>query len=144
MKKSLLRMKCQRIMNYYYNKGLFMTYGAIGLFVTSVELLVELILTVVRTCLPLFAYYTLLQMNEKAQSLTTLPNLTSEKSTYMVVAPNLILVSINGKQLKNDVKKYKKESDKVLPPIITLLKILAYVSVIIMCIYLLIKHNIGV
>lgn len=97
----------------------------------------ELALRVGFFALPLGFYVLLLQFKDKPMSTTTIGNYlgqNGQKSTMQMVAPNTLLVCVDGFAFKKDLNKFVLELNKKMPHILTFLRIVTYVLVIAFCI----------
>ncbi len=83
-------------------------------------------------CLPLSLYVFMLQMRDRPTPATNLFTFLNEKSTYQLISPGVILVAVNGSEYKDSMKKNKKFWENLKLKTIGILKVLAYISVIIL------------
>jgi hypothetical protein len=71
-------------------------------------------------------------MRDRPTPATNLFTFLNEKSTYQLISPGVILVAVNGSEYKDSMKKNKKFWENLKLKTIGILKVLAYISVIIL------------
>jgi len=89
----------------------------------------ELVLRTIRFIIPLGVYNYLLQMDKKPLSTTALGVYLTPKSTYMFVAPGVVLIAIDGDQYKNffDIKRV--QWNKNFPKYFMIIQCIAYICI---------------
>jgi hypothetical protein len=99
----------------------------------------EVTFRVIRFLMPVGVYNYFLQMKTKPTPVTALSTYLTPKSTFMFVAPDTILVAVNGDQYKTFFSKKRYEWNKNFPTYFAVLQCVVYACIIFYFIYALIK-----
>jgi hypothetical protein len=91
----------------------------------------EIVLRLLRFLTPIGLFNYVLQMRTRPTTVTNLGNHLTPESTYMFVAPGVILVNITGNEYKKFFNNRKREWNKNLPGYITFLQCTTYMCIII-------------
>ena len=97
------------------------------------EQCLEFFLRGVLMCIPLGVYIYLLQSVSKPKTTTALSVNHTEKSTWMFVAPGVILSCVDGHRLKQLKNMLKRHMDANFSRYLAFLRCLTYIYVIIFC-----------
>lgn len=93
--------------------------------------LIELILRAIRFLTPLIAYNYVLQMKSKPAPTTAIGAYLTPKSTFMFLAPGVILVNVDGGEYKSFFSKKRAQWLRAYPTIQTALQCLACLCIIV-------------
>lgn len=98
----------------------------------------EVTLRIMRFMTPLGLYTYMLQMKNKATPTTAIHTYLTPKSTFMFIAPGVILVTVTGDEYRNFFKTSKRHWDKNYPALQSALQCIACLCIIIYFTYRLI------
>jgi hypothetical protein len=101
----------------------------------------EIVLRTARFMMPLGLYTYLLQMKDKPTSTTAIDTYLTPKSTFMFVAPGVVIVMIHGDDLKNFFRKCQKDWNNFRPTFEVILHCSACTCIIIYFLSTLFKFN---
>ena len=93
--------------------------------------LLEASFRLLRFMTPVGVYAYLLQMHPKPLKTTAMNTFLTDTSTYMAIAPGVLLVTVHGKELKQNLAIAQREWKKILPTVHITLQCTAYALIII-------------
>ena len=130
--KTSLKLKFINTLSRLKSKGFYILASGLGLVLDVIELSLESFFRFILLAMPLGLYKTLLEAREKPSTAGAIGMHLTHESTFQIVAPGVLLVSIDGgKKYKSDMNELKLKWSKVAPRITNILRVLAYSSVVV-------------
>lgn len=124
-----IRVKFKNNLMHLQKKNLILTSAVLSLLIDALEYSIEYFAKFVMMAMPLAVYVFLMQSREKPTSTTSIGNHLTDKSTMQLIGPGVLLVCLDGKEYKENIRRAKKRWKDTLPAVMYVTKLLACIAV---------------